>query len=75
MPIAKLPDGAMVQAYADSFLIAKGALLLWSPGGYGKVRRAPREVMLLTPPSTLPALAAGHSPLPERQAPRPSLER
>jgi hypothetical protein len=63
MPIAKLPDGAMVQADADSFLIAQGEPLLWSPAGYGKVQRAPGEAMLLTPPSTLRALLAGYRPV------------
>jgi hypothetical protein len=60
MPIAKLPDGAMVQADADNFLIAQGEPLLWSPAGYCKVQRALGEAMLLTPPSTLRALAAGY---------------
>jgi len=63
MPIAKLPDGAMVQADADSFLIAQGEPMLWSPAGYDKAQRTLREVMLLTPPSTLRALAAGYRPL------------
>ena len=63
MPIAKLPDGAMVQADADSFLIAQGEPMLWSPAGYGKMQRALGEAMLLTPPSTLRALAAGYMPV------------
>lgn len=63
MPIANLPDGAMVQAGTDSFLIVKTEPLLWSPGGYRKVRRAPGSAMLLTPPSTLRALAAGYRPV------------
>jgi hypothetical protein len=63
IPLAKLPDGAMVQAGADSFLIAKGAPLRWSPGGYSEVTGALHEPMLLTPPSTLRAFMAGYRPL------------
>src|ERR1700704_2321991 len=36
MPIAKLPDGTMLQAGNDSFLIAQGKALKWSPAGYGR---------------------------------------
>src|SRR5581483_1672655 len=34
MKIEQLPDGAMVQAGDESFLIAQGRSLLWSPAGY-----------------------------------------
>ncbi len=34
MPLEKLPDGAMVQAGGESYLIAQGRALLWSPAGY-----------------------------------------
>jgi hypothetical protein len=37
--------------------------MLWSPAGYDKAQRTLGEVMLLTPPSTLRALAAGYRPL------------
>ncbi len=57
---AKLPDGAMVQAGTESFLIARGRPLRWSPGGYHTVAHAPEDAMLLTPPSTLRALIAGY---------------
>jgi hypothetical protein len=60
MPLDKLPDGAMVQAGDDSFLIAQGRALLWSPAGYVKAERALRDAKLLTPPSTLRAFAAGY---------------
>ena len=36
MPLEKLPDGAMVQAGDESYLIAQGRALQWSPAGYRK---------------------------------------
>src|SRR5579863_887836 len=63
MPIEKLPDGAMVQAGEDSFLIAGGKPLLWTPSGYRAVGDGLSDVKLLTPPSTVRALAAGYQPV------------
>jgi hypothetical protein len=63
MPMAQLPDGAMVQQGEESFLIVQGRALLWSMAGYGKVEDAIGNAMLLTPPSTLRALAAGYRPV------------
>jgi hypothetical protein len=63
MPLEKLPDGAMVQAGNDSYLIAQGRALLWSPAGYRAAPHALQDAMLLTPPSTLRAMAAGYRPL------------
>lgn len=63
VPLRKLPDGAMVQAGAQSYLIARGRALRWSPGGYREVRNALADAMLLTPPSTLRALGAGYRPV------------
>ena len=63
MPLAKLPDGAMVQQDGESFLIARGRALTWSPAGYGETESALADAMLLTPPSTLRALAAGYRPV------------
>jgi hypothetical protein len=63
MPLQQLPDGAMVQAGTESYLIASGRALLWSPGGYREVRNALADAMLLTPPSTLRALSAGYRPV------------
>jgi hypothetical protein len=62
-PIAQLPNGAMVQEAADSYLVVSGRTLLWSPAGYVRSERAPRLAMLLTPPSTLRALSAGYRPV------------
>jgi hypothetical protein len=63
MPLHQLPDGAMVQAGTESFLVAKGRALLWSPGGYREVQSALTGAMLLTPPSTLRAFGAGYRPV------------
>jgi hypothetical protein len=63
MPLEKLPDGAMVQEGAESYLIAQGRPLLWSPGGYREAQNAPEDAKLLTPPSTLQTLIAGYKPL------------
>jgi hypothetical protein len=61
-PLAQLPDGAMVQQGEDSFLVHQGRVLLWSFAGYTRMDRAPDSPMLLTPPSTVRALAAGYKP-------------
>ena len=59
MPIAKLPDGTMLQAGGDSFLVVQGRALKWSPAGYTKAERELNDPRLLTPPSTVRAFAAG----------------
>ena len=61
--IGKLPDGTMVQDGEDSFLIAEGRALKWSPAGYTKAERALTDAKLLTPPSTVRAFAAGFRPV------------
>ena len=63
MPLEKLPDGAMLQAGDESFLIAQGRALSWSPDGYRETRNTIDDAMLLTPPSTLRALSAGYRPV------------
>ena len=63
MKIDKLPDGTMVQQGDDSFLIAGGRALKWSPAGYSKATRELGNAMLLTPPSTARAFVAGYRPL------------
>jgi hypothetical protein len=62
MPVDKLPDGAMVQQGEESFLIAQGRALKWSPGGYSEAEPALVDAMLLTPPSVVCAFAAGYRP-------------
>ena len=64
MPLDELPDGAMVQAGEESYLIAQGRALRWSSAGYRATEiGAIENAMLLTPPSTLRALAAGYRPV------------
>jgi hypothetical protein len=53
----------MVQAGGDSFLIVRGKALKWSPAGYGRAARVGDDAMLLTPPSTVRAFAAGYRPV------------
>ena len=40
MPVAQLPDGAMVQAGEESFLIVQGRALHWSMAGYRETEAA-----------------------------------
>jgi hypothetical protein len=68
MPLEELPDGAMVQEGMESYLIAQGRALKWSPAGYRKAPNAISDAMLLTPPSTLRALRAGYRPVLHRSA-------
>jgi len=63
MPVKALPDGTMVQAGGESFLVARGRALRWSFDGYRRVRHELTDAMLLTPASTLRALAAGYRPV------------
>ena len=62
MKIEKLPDGTMVRDGEEDFLIAQGRPLKWSPAGYIKATRVLDHAMLLTPPATVRALAAGYRP-------------
>jgi hypothetical protein len=62
-PLLKLPDGAMVQQGTESYLIAQERARLWSPAGYSQPTAALNDAMLLTPPPTLRALAAGYRPV------------
>jgi hypothetical protein len=61
--IEQLPDGTMVRDGDDDFLITQGRALVWSPSGYTPADRALDHAMLLTPPSTVRAFAAGYRPL------------
>jgi hypothetical protein len=63
MTVGEMPDGAMVQAGAESFLMVQGRALRWSMAGYRKAENAIANAMLLTPPSTLRALDAGYRPV------------
>lgn len=62
--IAGLPDGAMVAIEGAAFAVSGDRLLCWSPVGYtgSRPRPASTDVELLTPPSTVAALASGYVP-------------
>ncbi len=62
-PVDRLPDGAMVALDGEAFLVVKGRRLRWTFAGYRKTTAQVGGAMLLTPPSTLRALASGYRPL------------
>jgi hypothetical protein len=62
-----LPDGVMVRREGtndSAYLLWKGGLLAWSPGGYGARLPRPRgeRAHVLTPASTVAAIRAGYVP-------------
>jgi len=64
-PLDALPDGAFVALEGDPrpYLVLGGALLPWTPQGYGTRRPRPSAVVeVLTPESTVNALRAGYRP-------------
>jgi hypothetical protein len=63
MPLQQLPDGAMVQADGESYLVAQGRPLQWSTSGYRKASVSVTDATLLTPPSTVRAFLAGYRPV------------
>jgi len=72
VPLARLPDGAMVGVGEESFLILQGQALMWSVAGYREAKWATERMMseeaneparLLTPPSTVRAFSAGYRPV------------
>ncbi|WP_338690479.1 hypothetical protein V5279_29105 [Bradyrhizobium sp. 26S5] len=62
LPIAGLPDGTMVQANGETYLVANGKTLRWSFAGYDRADLT-GPAMLLTPPSTVRAFEAGYRPV------------
>jgi len=65
--IGQLPDGAFVTGAEpeSAVLVWRGALWAWSPGGYTRTGSRPPqgEVTVLTPRSTVNAMAAGYIPM------------
>jgi hypothetical protein len=61
-----VPDGVFVAGGDDAvaLLVWRGALVPWSPGGYGPPRRRRKDesVTVLTPRSTVLTIAAGYTP-------------
>ncbi|NIJ33787.1 hypothetical protein [Sphingomonas oligoaromativorans] len=67
-----LPDGSVVAVGECAYTLRAGHAYRWTPEGYADPRRLDRADGLLTPPSTLGALAAGYRPMlhPSIAAPR-----
>lgn len=60
---AALPHGAMVAVEGDAYLVHGGGLLRWSPAGYSDPQPFRGAVEVLTPRSTVGAIAAGYAPV------------
>lgn len=56
---AELPDGAMVVASGEAYVMVRGLAFRWCESGYQAPRALPRADGLLTPPSTVATLRAG----------------
>lgn len=56
---ARLPDGTMLVASGEAYVIAAGLAYRWCESGYAAPRALPRADGLLTPPSTVATLRAG----------------
>ena len=63
MRIEKLPDGTMVRAGEEDFMIVQGRPLLWTPSGYRAAKGNIKDAKLLTPPSVVLAFSAGYRPV------------
>lgn len=61
--IDQLPAGTMLQAGGESYLVTVGATMRWSFAGYAPAVIDAASAMMLTPPSTVRALAAGYRPV------------
>ena len=59
-PVDRLPDGAMIALDRRGFLVAKASRCAGRFAGYHKAEAPVGDAMLLTPPSTLRALASGY---------------
>jgi hypothetical protein len=63
VPLAELPDGAMVAADGSAFTLRAGQAHRWTNEGYVQHERLRHADGLLTPPSTLMVLGAGYRPV------------
>jgi hypothetical protein len=64
--LSSLPDGVMVSVGGAPFLVRRGGLLAWAPGGYrssGPRPAAGTAVTVITPRATVAVLAAGYRPV------------
>jgi hypothetical protein len=62
-PADELPEGSVIAAAGDAYLLARGRAFRWTVHGYEGPLQIPRADALLTPPSTLGALRAGYRPV------------
>ena len=62
-PAPELPDGTMVAAGGDAYLISEGRPWRWSFAGYRPGGPEGGFDALVTPPSTVAALGAGYRPV------------
>ncbi len=62
-PIDRLPDGAMIAVNREAFVVIEGRPLRWTFAGYREAEAQVKGAMLITPPSTLRALASGYRPI------------
>ncbi len=61
--VTELPGGTVFAAGEDVFAVKGGGVLRWTEDGYRTAERGLKPVSILTPPSTLRALAAGYRPV------------
>jgi hypothetical protein len=66
--LGELPDALFIQrlvAPGAAYLIWKGSLLRWSPGGYQEhvAQHSGEEVLVVTPKSTVGTIRAGYVPV------------
>ena len=62
-PADELPDGSVIAAAGNAYILARGRAFQWTAQGYEGPLQIPRADVLLTPPSTLGALRAGYRPV------------
>jgi hypothetical protein len=63
VPMAALPNGAMVVATRSAFTLHSGQAHRWTNAGYAPPEQLHHADGLLTPPSTLMALGSGYRPV------------
>jgi hypothetical protein len=63
--LTDLPDGVVVEVDGRAWLVRGAQLLAWTPGGYAerRARSGLGRVSVVTPRSTVAALAAGYQPV------------
>lgn len=57
--VASLPDGAFVLLDDEPWLVLRGELLRWTPGGYRERRPATGRASVITPSTSVRVLASG----------------